>query len=107
MPEVAAAIGLAQTERMDFFLNLRTDIAQMFLQAAREADYLVPQHVPLGYHNSYWTVAMRYQRNDVSWQDFRSKYLDFGRWYLCLLGTFISRNFGDFWRMEKALPTSI
>jgi perosamine synthetase len=21
---------------------------------------------------------MRYQRNDVSWQDFRSKYLDFG-----------------------------
>jgi perosamine synthetase len=78
MPEVAAAVGLAQTERMDFFLKLRTDIAQMFLQAAIEADYLVPQHVPLGYHNSYWTVAMRYQRNDVSWQDFRSKYLDFG-----------------------------
>jgi perosamine synthetase len=78
MPEVAAAIGLAQTERMDFFLNLRADIAAMFLEAASEADYLVPQHVPAGYNNSYWTVAMRYLREDVSWQDFRFKHIDFG-----------------------------
>ena len=78
MPEVAAAVGLAQTERMDFFLNLRADIAAMFLDAAREAPYLVPQKVPEGYNNSYWTVAMRYERDDVSWQDFRFKYIDFG-----------------------------
>lgn len=78
MPEVAAAIGLAQTERMDFFLKLRADIAAMFLDAAGEADYLVPQKVPAGYNNSYWTVAMRYLREDVSWQDFRFKYIDFG-----------------------------
>jgi perosamine synthetase len=78
MPEVAAAVGLAQTERMDFFLKLRADIAAMFLDAAREAPYLVPQKVPEGYNNSYWTVAMRYDRDDVSWQDFRFKYIDFG-----------------------------
>jgi perosamine synthetase len=78
MPEVAAAVGLAQTERMDFFLKLRADIAAMFLDAAREAPYLVPQKVPEGYNNSYWTVAMRYERDDVSWQDFRFKYIDFG-----------------------------
>lgn len=78
MPEVAAAVGLAQTERMDFFLKLRTDIAAMFLDAAKEADYLVPQKVPEGYHNSYWTVGFRYERKDASWQDFRFKYIDFG-----------------------------
>ena len=78
MPEVAAAVGLAQTERMDFFLNLRAEIAAMFLDAAKEADYLVPQKVPDGYNNSYWTVSFRYERKDVSWQDFRFKYIDFG-----------------------------
>lgn len=78
MPEVAAAVGLAQTERMDFFLKLRADIAAMFLDAAAKADYLVPQKVPAGYNNSYWTVAFRYERKDVSWQDFRFKYVDFG-----------------------------
>jgi len=78
MPEVAAAVGLAQTERMEFFLKLRADIAGMFLDAVKGCDYLVPQKVPAGYNNSYWTVAMRYERKDVSWQDFRFKYIDFG-----------------------------
>jgi perosamine synthetase len=50
----------------------------MFLDASREAPYLVPQKVPEGYNNSYWTVAMRYDRDDISWQDFRFKYIDFG-----------------------------
>ena len=78
MPEVAAAVGLAQTERMDFFLKLRTDIARMYIDVASECDYLVPQKVPEGLNNSYWTVAMRYERTDVSWQDFRYKFMDFG-----------------------------
>lgn len=78
MPEVAAAVGLAQTERMDFFLKLRADIARMYVDVVSECDYLIPQKVPAGCNNSYWTVAMRYERADVSWQDFRYKYMDFG-----------------------------
>jgi perosamine synthetase len=78
MPEVAAAVGLAQTERMDFFLKLRADIARMYIDVASTCDYLIPQKVPAGCNNSYWTVAMRYERTDVSWQDFRYKFMDFG-----------------------------
>lgn len=78
MPEVAAAVGLAQTERMDFFLKLRADIARMYVDVVSECDYLIPQKVPAGCNNSFWTVAMRYERTDVSWQDFRYKYMDFG-----------------------------
>ena len=79
MPEVAAALGLAQTERMDWFLDVRYRISQMYLEAAKEAsDYLIPQKVPDGYHNSYWTVVFRYEREDVSWQDFRYKFTEFG-----------------------------
>lgn len=78
MPEVAAAVGLAQTERMDFFLKLRADIARMYIDVASTCDYLIPQKVPQGFNNSYWTVAMRYERTDVSWQDFRYKFMEFG-----------------------------
>lgn len=78
MPEVAAAVGLAQTERMDFFLKLRADIARMYIDVVSECDYLIPQKVPAGCNNTFWTVAMRYERTDVSWQEFRYKYMDFG-----------------------------
>lgn len=78
MPEVAAALGLAQTERMDWFLDIRHRISQLYLEAAKDAPYLVPQKVPEGYNNSYWTVVFRYEREDVSWQEFRHKFIDFG-----------------------------
>ena len=78
MPEVAAALGVAQTERMEFFLKLRADIAKMYLDVVKDCEYLVPQKVPEGYNNTYWTVAMRYERTDVPWQEFRHKFIDFG-----------------------------
>ena len=78
MPEVAAALGLAQTERLSFFLNLRKKIAEAFKEVVTDCNYLVPQYVPDGLNNSYWTVAMRYEHSDVSWQDFRSKFVELG-----------------------------
>lgn len=78
MPEVAAALGLAQTERMDFFVTLRSDIAAMYAQAIESCDYLVPQHVPEGCRSSYWTYACACEREDVSWQQLRQKYVEFG-----------------------------
>ena len=78
MPEVAAALGLAQTERMDFFIQIRKDIAEMYRQALGNCDYLVPQKTPAGYENVWWCFACRYVRKDVSWQDFRKKYVEFG-----------------------------
>lgn len=78
MPEVAAALGLAQTERMGFFIQLRCDIADMYAAVIKDCDYLVPQKVPEGYVNTYWCYTVKYEREDVSWQDFRKKYVEFG-----------------------------
>jgi perosamine synthetase len=78
MPEVAAAMGLAQTERLDYFLALRREISEMYFDAIASCDYLVPQRVPDGYGSVPWTVTVRYERTDVSWQDFRFKHIDFG-----------------------------
>ena len=78
LSEVAAAMGLAQAERMEEFIALRIDIANMYFDVVADCDYLVPQEVPDGYTNTYWTVAMTYERDDVSWQDFRMKYTELG-----------------------------
>ena len=78
MPEVAAALGLAQTERLEHFVNLRVGIAGLYQDAIRGCDYLAPQHTPEGWLNTYWTFAVKYGHPEVLWQEFRRKYVEFG-----------------------------
>ncbi len=96
LPEVSAALGLAQTERIDFFIDLRVEIAKMYEEVVTDCDYLVPQMTPEGYVNTYWTYTLKYERDDVSWQDFRKKYVELGgdgiyaAWALSYVETVIS-----------------
>ena len=94
LPEVCAAVGLAQLERLDDYVAKRQAIARMFLEAVEGCDYLIPQKTPEGLVNSYYTVAMRYEGEEtigVPWADFRRKYMDLGgdgvyaAWYPCYL----------------------
>ncbi|PJE51053.1 MAG: histidine kinase [Candidatus Yanofskybacteria bacterium CG10_big_fil_rev_8_21_14_0_10_36_16] len=83
LPEVAAAVGLAQLEKIDYLVSKRREIAQKYLKAIKETkcDWLIPQKVPKGYNNSYWTLAIRYEGEEklgVSWYDFRKKFMEFG-----------------------------
>jgi perosamine synthetase len=78
MPEVAAALGLAQTERMDYFINLRVKIAELFADVVAGCDYLIPQKTPAGYFNTYWTYVVKFMHPNVSWQEFRKKYVELG-----------------------------
>jgi len=81
LPEVAAAIGLAQLERLDEYVAKRQAIAAMYSAAIDGCAYLIPQHVPDGYVNSYYTFAMVYEGQEsmgVPWADFRRKYIEMG-----------------------------
>jgi perosamine synthetase len=81
LPEVAAAIGLAQLERLNEYVAKRQAIAAMFGEAIEGCTYLIPQLVPDGYVNSYYTFAMVYEGQraiGVPWADFRRKYIDLG-----------------------------
>jgi perosamine synthetase len=78
MPEVAAALGLAQVERIGEFIDLRVRIADMYHEVTRDCDYLIPQAMPEGFGHTYWTYAARYERSDVSWYDFRDQYVERG-----------------------------
>ncbi len=81
LPEVAAAIGLAQVQRLDHYVALRQNIAGLFAEAIAGCEYLIPQFVPEGYVNSYWTYAMVYEGEKmlgVPWADFRRKFMEMG-----------------------------
>ena len=78
MPEVAAALGLAQTERMDFFVDIRKQIAAMYHEVVADCDYLVPQAVPAHSQSVYWCYTVALERSDITWYEFRDKYIEFG-----------------------------
>ena len=78
MPEVAAAIGLAQLEKVDLYVKKRIDIAKMYLDCIYNCEWLVPQTVPNDYLHSYWTFAVKMINPNINWQDFRIKYIENG-----------------------------
>ena len=55
-------------------------MANKYLQIIKETncDWLIPQKVPPGDRNSYYTFGCKFERNDLSWQDFRLKYVENG-----------------------------
>lgn len=78
MPEVAAAIGLAQTERYEYFVNTRESIGLEMFDVVSNSDFMVPQKKIKGSRNTYWTFASRFTHTEVTWQEFRKKFIENG-----------------------------
>ena len=80
MPELCAAVGLAQCEMMNEFVNLRKKMAEEYLNVVKDSDLFISQHVQKGYTNTYWTFAARFmgENKSIHWHEFRKKYMEFG-----------------------------
>jgi len=80
LPELCAAVALAQTERIDELVEMRKSIARMYSAAISGCSWLKPQKVPEGYIHSYWTYVLKLEADNVdfSWYDFRRKYMELG-----------------------------
>lgn len=81
MSEFSAAIGLAQLERVDELVQLRQDVAAMFIEAMSDCDYLTPQHTPSDCVNSYYILGVAYSGLEsigVTWEEFRLEYIKQG-----------------------------
>jgi len=78
MPEVAAAIGLAQTERYEYFIDTREEIGLAMLDIVSSSNFMIPQKKIPGSRNTYWTFASRFTHPEISWQEFRAKFIEFG-----------------------------
>ena len=80
MPEFNAAIALAQLEHLEQKVELRKEVAELFLDAVSDCEYIIPQHAPEEYEHSYFTLGMLFEGDErgISWKDFREKYVNFG-----------------------------
>jgi len=78
MPELAAAVGLAQTERYEYFINTREEIGLAMRDICANYTFMIPQKDVKGSRNTFWTFATRLIHPDVSWQDFRKKFIELG-----------------------------
>lgn len=75
--EILAAVGLAQLERLDEFVENRIKMAQEYTKAMRGCPWLRPQKVATGETNSYFTFAVRLGET-IDWREFRKKYMELG-----------------------------
>ena len=81
MSEVSAAIGLAQFERIDYIVNRRIAVANIFHKAVSSFKWIAPQFIPKGYKHSHYTFSFEYKGNEelgISWKEFYNMYVEMG-----------------------------
>jgi perosamine synthetase len=80
LPELCAAMALAQFERIDDLVKMRVNVARAYEETVRDCSWLVPQDVPSGFGHTYWTYAMKLagDAKGISWRMFRKTYLEEG-----------------------------
>lgn len=78
LPEVAAAVGLAQLEKLDWFVEKREKMARLYMDALSGCKWMKPQLASNGDRHSYYTFAVRFLRDDIKWEDFRKKHIEYG-----------------------------
>ncbi len=76
LPEVCAAMVLAQLEKADKLVRLRQKIAQLYNQAVKGCNWLTPQKNPAGFVNSYWTFVVKLDTKKISWEKFRQVFVN-------------------------------
>tara|TARA_B100000315_G_scaffold164043_1_gene152634 strand:- start:4831 stop:6009 length:1179 start_codon:yes stop_codon:yes gene_type:complete len=93
MPEVCAAMALAQMEKMEILLEKRIAIAKLYADAVQGCDWLISQKTPNGIIHSYWTFVMKLDvtKKSISWLEFREAFRNnggdrfYGAWCLSYL----------------------
>ena len=78
MPEVAAAIGLAQLERIEYFIDKRIESAKRHRNAIENCQWLKEQVTPIGYKHTQWTFVAKIERDDIGWMEFKKRFEEFG-----------------------------
>jgi len=82
LPEICAAVALAQVEKIDELCAKRMMAGLAYLKVINESEFdiLIPQKTPKNYTNSYYTFAALFngEKYGIKWQEFRKKYMEFG-----------------------------
>lgn len=79
MPELCAAVGLAQLEKTDMLVSKRRSIAEIYSHAVGGCEWLTSQYVPDHMESSFWAYALLISNSsDITWEQFRDAFLKNG-----------------------------
>lgn len=81
MSEFTAAVALAQVERVEWFLEKRITMANLYKEAIGDCEWLKPQFAPPGSRPTFWTYAVLFEGQEklgISWYKFRDKFIHMG-----------------------------
>ena len=79
MPEVCAAIGIAQLIKLNDLIEKRIKIGAIFMNIIKDCSWLIPQKTPSNFINTYWTFVVKLdKKSKITWNVFRKKFLDNG-----------------------------
>lgn len=79
MPELCCAVALAQLENIDDLVQRRVEVAHLFAKAAEGYEkWFIPQKVDSDYGNSFWTWVAKIDHPNISWLEFRDRFMEFG-----------------------------
>lgn len=81
LPELNAAVGLAQMERLEEIVAKRQKIASFYDDAIGDCKWLKPQQVPKGYVSACWTYGVKYEGKKIlgkDWYEFRKVFKSLG-----------------------------
>ncbi len=109
LPEIAAAVALAELERLDELAAMRTYSGLAFDRVVRQCGWLVPQKTPAGCVNAFWTYAVRITRNDIVWDDLLAAFVDLGGdgFYAAFLPAHLEPVFANLNRAVDETPAGI
>lgn len=78
MPELCAAVALAQVERAEELVGRRVAVGELFTGVVGSCDWLTAQHVPAHCTHSYWTFVARLDHPGIAWRKFRDRFRELG-----------------------------
>ena len=82
MSEITAAVGLAQVEKINYFVKLRKKSGASYRKyfSSINSNYFKLQSIKRGFDHSYFTFPILYygDKKNISWQKFRKKFVSFG-----------------------------
>jgi perosamine synthetase len=80
MPEVIAAMGIAQINKVDSLVKKRVFIANLYHEKVKDCEWLIPQKIQKNTTSSYWTYVMSINNcnKNVNWHKFKQKFIEMG-----------------------------
>jgi perosamine synthetase len=78
MPELCAAVVLAQLENVEELVERRIEVANLFNSVIKDTDWLSVQTADYEHEHTYWTFVVRINHPSISWNQFRDKFISYG-----------------------------